>query len=137
MSIYPNILDISACNTMLARYPSRQQTPTQNNYQPPQHHFDHHHLSEVVVDFFSHMFATASYLQCTSSIPCWSSPSSDEQATKPKFVVDDDMVLLDAEEDGGPLCREATIASWKARPVQKERRRGLQWLAAVIKKEGA
>ena len=56
---------------------------------------------------------------------------------KQKFVVDDDMVLLEAEEDGGPLCREATIASWKARPVQKERRRSLQWLAAVIRKEGA
>jgi hypothetical protein len=55
------------------------------------------------------------------------------------MIVDDEYILLedDDELDGGPLCREATIASWKAKakPVQKERRRSMQWLATVIKRE--
>jgi hypothetical protein len=58
-----------------------------------------------------------------------------------KLITDDDLALLVDEQDGGPLCREATIASWKGKPpVHKEkmdRKRNIHWLAGVIRREGA
>jgi hypothetical protein len=137
MLLFPNIPDPSSYNNMLA-YPHH--LLTNHDYATKHHNasFDHHHLSDVVHDFFSHMFAPTSYLQCTSSIPCWAPPAIDAHAadTQPRLIIDDDYVLLDCEEDGGPLCREATIASWKAAPTkEKQRRRSIQWLASVIRTE--
>ncbi|RYO00215.1 hypothetical protein AA0119_g6238 [Alternaria tenuissima] len=155
MSLYPNILDISAFNTMLAQ-PQHQQTqtshlppsPTKTTHTPhPGHQITPYHVSEAVLDFFSHMFAPASYQSCTCSTPCWTpaSPSTDAYVVasghdeKLKIVVDDDIVVLEDEDDGGPLCREATIASWKAGGKKERRnssrRRSLQWLAGVIGRE--
>ncbi|OAL47201.1 hypothetical protein IQ07DRAFT_646810 [Pyrenochaeta sp. DS3sAY3a] len=102
---------------------------------------DRHRLSDFVVDFFSHMFAPTAYVQCTTTRSYLSSPYMDRSTSDRKctMIVDDEYILLedDDELDGGPLCREATIASWKtkAKPVQKERRRSMQWLATVIKRE--
>jgi hypothetical protein len=130
----PNILDISSYNTMLAHL----QHPSTNHERAMHDHhifLDGHHISELAVDILSRMLAPASYLQCTSSIPCWA-PSTSETCyadRKPTLIVDDEYVLLD-KEDGGPLCREATIASWKATPAKRERRRGIEWLASVIRR---
>jgi hypothetical protein len=167
MSLYPNILDISASNDMLAQQQQHHHYQTQTSHLPPSpskpahppHPHHHHqitptHVSDAVLDFFSHMFAPASYLACTCSTP-YRAPASPSPAThitsqdeKLKIVVDDDIVVLEGEqdgeeEDGGPLCREATIASWKTGEQKKERggsstsrrRRSLQWLAGVIRRE--
>jgi hypothetical protein len=96
-----------------------------------------HHISEMVIEILSRMLAPASYLQCTSTIPCWA-PSTTNVFTaekKPKIIVDDDYVLLDDQEDGGPLCRENTIASWKTKLAKKERSRSIQWLASVVRRD--
>jgi hypothetical protein len=41
-----------------------------------------------------------------------------------RITVDDEFVLLEesAEKDGGPLCREATIESWKVMTKDRKRR---------------
>lgn len=58
------------------------------------------------------------------------SPKSDcahKSSDKGIFVLDDEFVLLEdsssEEQDGGPLCREATIQSWKA-PETAQRKFG-------------
>jgi hypothetical protein len=129
MSLFPNILDISSYNTMLAQH---QRLSTNH-----EHTAHNHHISEMVVDILSRVLAPASYLQCTSTIPCWAPFTTNAYAAEksPKYVVDDDYVLLDDEDDGGPLCRETTIASWKARPAKKERSRSIQWLASVVRRD--
>jgi len=154
MSLYPNTLDVSAYNRMLAQH-YQSQTP----YLPsssmklahsphPHHHMTCDHLSDAIQDFFSHMFAPASYLACTCSTPCWApaplTPCNyNAHDGKIAIVVDSNIVEEEGEEgeeDGGPLCREATIASWKMKEEKREggnRRRSLQWLTGVIKKEGA
>jgi hypothetical protein len=135
MSLFPNIFDMSSYNTMLAQH---QPLSSDHEHTAHIHHsfIDSHHISEMVVDILSRMLAPASYLQCTSTIPCWA-PSTTDVCTaekKSKIIVDDDYALLDEEEeDGGPLCRETTIASWKARPAKKERNRSIQWLASVVR----
>ncbi|KAH6852982.1 hypothetical protein BKA58DRAFT_64273 [Alternaria rosae] len=153
MALYPNILDKSAYNIMLAQH-YQSQTPyllpssSKPAHSPhPHHHMTCDHLSDAVQDFFSHMFAPALHLACTCSTPCWapSSPSSHDQNVhdgKVEIVVDSDIVVREdeREEDGGPLCREATIASWKVggkKQARRHRRRSLQWLAGVIGREGA
>ncbi|KAF1944703.1 hypothetical protein EJ02DRAFT_452301 [Clathrospora elynae] len=120
---------------MLA-HPRPQHTDLSHDTQHHNAFIDCGHLSEILVNFLSHIFAPASYLQCTSLMPCWSPLPSDTCATqrKQKLIVVDDSALLENEEDGGPLCREATIASWKAGPAKKERR-SLQWLASVMKRD--
>jgi hypothetical protein len=152
MSLYPNILDTSSFNTMLAQQQTHHTPhlpPSPNK--PPHPHQLHHqitpaYLSEAVLDFFSHMFAPASYLSCTCSTPCWAPeplhPNVYHHDKKLNIVVDDDIVVLEdkgEEVDGGPLCREATIASWKAGAKKggrgRGRRRSLQWLAGVIGRE--
>lgn len=140
MSVFPSLLDPLCFNTMFAQ--------SQN----PQMHFEHnttsqtavldrHRFSDFIADFFSHMFAPTSYVQCTATKTYMSSPymSQNTQDRKCTMIVDDEYVLLEDndEQDGGPLCREATIASWKtkSKPVQKERRRSMQWLATVIRRD--
>ena len=163
MSLYPNILDISASNNMLTQHHHRHHqiqishlppSPTKPADQPHPHHHQipPTHISETVLDFFSHMFAPASHLACTCSTPYRASepPSPDTHITsqdkKLEMVVDDDIVVSEGgqdeeEEDGGLLCREATIASWKTGDQKKKeegggrRRRSLQWLAGVIRRE--
>jgi hypothetical protein len=148
MSLYPNILDISSYNAMLAQAhqaherehkPQHQDNNQHQDQHQHQHHalFDSHHVSEALVDFLSHMFAPTSYMQCTSSTPCWLPPRIDADS-KQRFIVDDDIVMVEEEEavvDGGPLHRETTIASWKAKPEKQERRRSIQWLASVIRRD--
>ena len=159
MSLYPNILDISAYNTMLAQH-CQSQTPHLPSssmklaYSPhPHHQMTCDHLSDAVQDFFAHMFAPASHLACTCSTPCWApaplTPCNyNAHDGKIAIVVDKDIVVAEEtdemEEDGGPLCREATIASWKVGGKQQEqaqerrnrRRRSLEWLAGVIGRGG-
>ena len=151
MSLYPNILDVSAYNTMLAQHHQSQlphvpSSSTKLTHSPhPHHQMTCDHLSEAVQDFFSHMLAPASHLACTCSTPCWapSPPSPDDHNAhdgKRAIVVDSDIVVSEdeREEDGGPLCREATIASWKMNEKKREggnRRRSLQWLADVMRRE--
>ncbi|KAG9188025.1 hypothetical protein G6011_01948 [Alternaria panax] len=157
MSLFPNILDISAFNIMLAQHQQTRESPQLPTSSPRKHTQKPHphyqitpdHLSEAVLDFFSHMFAPTSYQSCYCSTPCWApAPYHTDphiaavgHDKKLRIVVDDDIVVLeDGEEDGGPLCREATIESWKVGEGKKERRsssrrRSLQWLAGVIGRE--
>lgn len=147
MSIYPNILDISAYKAMRTQHPIAQ-PGSEYELQKIQHHphtthMNRHQITENVVDFFSHMFAPASYHQCTSSTPCWAppAPTADELA-RPSLIVDDDLVVLKGNQDGAPLCREAKIAEWKGEQMQnqevpRKRRRSIEWLANVIRKEGS
>jgi hypothetical protein len=153
MSLYPNILDISAFNIMLAQHQQPQishlpPSPSKSAHQQQLHHqITPNHVSEAFLDFLSHMFAPASYLACTCSTPCWAPAPASSDANvarhdeKLKIVVDDDIVVIEdeREEDGGPLCREATIASWKVGGKKERRnssrRRSLQWLAGVIGRE--
>lgn len=78
-----------------------------------QHHFDRHNL---LTTFISHIFAPSTCAQCTASKPCWiRTIPSDE---KLKIIIDDEFVLMeedDDEMDGGPLCREAEIETWKCK----------------------
>jgi hypothetical protein len=123
MSLFPNILDISSYNTMLAQH---QRLSTNH-----EHTAHNHHISEMVVDILSRVLAPASYLQCTSTIPCWAPSTTNAYAAEksPKYVVDDDYVLLDDEEDGGPLLPGK---------LDQRRRRGagayngwLRWLGGI------
>ena len=111
---------------------------TQGSEPNPQIHksvIDHHHLSDAIVSFLAHMFAPTGYLQCNST-SSWSqsSPYVHEINRAHTIVVDDDYVVVDEldNNDGGPLCREATIASWKVKSAHTKRRRSLQWLGSVI-----
>jgi hypothetical protein len=132
MPLYPSILDISSYNTMLAQsqQPHEHATHSHHNF------IDGHHISELAVDILSRMLAPTSYQQCTCSTLCWTPSTTDTYLAdrKPKLIVDDKYALQDGE-DGGPICREATIASWKAAPAKKGRRRSIQWLASVIGKD--
>ncbi|KAF1851382.1 uncharacterized protein K460DRAFT_351311 [Cucurbitaria berberidis CBS 394.84] len=88
-----------------------------------------HQLFALVLATFSRVFAPMTYLQCASSEPRWKTPSTHEATIDRQYrmIIDDDYALIDDadEQDGGPLCREATIAMWKtnAEPLRKERRR--------------
>jgi hypothetical protein len=74
-------------------------------------HFDRHQLAIFLSSFFTHMFAPASCQECTVSSPYR------------HIFVDDDFVLLEEDEqDGGPLCREATIEGWKVMTKDRKRR---------------
>ncbi len=87
-------------------------------------------MAEFLVQFLGYMFAPVAYQQCTSSAPCWAVPHirdcTPEKRGKTAIIVDDEFVLLEdwcnEEHDGGPICREATIESWKAP------KKGRRWL---------
>ena len=120
MSLFPNILHPSTYSTLLA---DRKSPPSQTDHETQHqnaHQVDHHHVSAFLISFLSHMFAPAAYQQCTSSTPCWAVSHHSECLSKIEkvIIVDDEFVLLEDQEneaqDGGPLCREKTIESWKA-----------------------
>ncbi|CAO2658046.1 Nn.00g073060.m01.CDS01 [Neocucurbitaria sp. VM-36] len=97
-----------------------------------QHHnasIGRHHLSNFVATMLINVFAPTAYLQCSSSSSTTHDAGIDDR--KCTMIVDDDYAYIEEEEeqDGGPLCREATIASWKAKTeaCQQERRRSIQW----------
>jgi len=73
---------------------------------------DTHHLTDMVVEFFSHIFAPISYLQCTTT-GRWSNPL---HGAPHNYAAGVDNICKSAtdgpELDGGPLCREADIARW-------------------------
>jgi hypothetical protein len=82
---------------------------------PLQHHNIRHHFSS----FLNHMFAPISCQQCTST----SQSPYRIQDYPARIIVDDEFVLLEEDSvDGGPLCREATIASWKVMTKNRKRR---------------
>ncbi|KAF2128148.1 hypothetical protein P153DRAFT_268784, partial [Dothidotthia symphoricarpi CBS 119687] len=72
-----------------------------------------YHLSDIFVNFFTHMLAPTACVSCTCTTPCWApdAPSAEQQCAA---SVDDECAIVEDESglDGGPLCREATIASW-------------------------
>jgi hypothetical protein len=79
-----------------------------------------HHLVSVLAS----LFAPTSYQQYTASS---TSPYRIEDYNT-RITVDDEFVLLeeiveDIEQDGGPLCREATIESWKPVMTANRKRR--------------
>ncbi|KAF2627651.1 hypothetical protein BU25DRAFT_421635 [Macroventuria anomochaeta] len=125
MSLFPNILHPSTYSTLLGDRPKITTTPSQKDHETEQqraHQVDHHHISAFLISFLSHMFAPAAYQQCTSSTPCWAvshhSECLSKSSDKAVIIVDDEFVLLEdrdsEEQDGGPICQEATIESWKA-----------------------
>ncbi|XPS80019.1 hypothetical protein M3J09_011982 [Ascochyta lentis] len=126
MSLFPSILHPSTHSTLLvADRPKRTTTPSQTDHNAEHQHahqVDHKHISAFLISFLGHMFAPAAYQQCTSSTPCWAPSHHAEclskSSSKAVIIVDDEFVLLEDEEseeqDGGPICREATIESWKA-----------------------
>lgn len=135
MSPFPNILHPSKYSTLLVDRPKITRTPSENdhdNQHQRAHQVDHHHISTFLISLLSHMFAPAAYQQCTSSTPCWAPSHDTECLSKDKtvIIVDDEFILLEDEEseaqDGGPICREATIESWKA---PKKGRKG-SWSAS-------
>lgn len=124
MSLFPNILHPSTYSTLLGDRQKTTSTPSRDDHENEHqraHQVDHHHISSFLINFLSHMFAPAAYQQCTSSMSCWAIAHHGECASKSSdkavIIVDDEFVLLeerDSEErDGGPICREATIESWK------------------------
>lgn len=138
MSAFPNILHRSMYSTFLSDRQKSTPTPSKyghsKEYQSP-HQGDHQHSSALLINLLSHMFAPVSYQQCTSSAPCWTvsydSKRELNSSGKTGIIVDDEFVLLedrDGEDDGGPICREATIESWKApKKAQKKSRKTRRW----------
>lgn len=100
--------------------------------------FDRGHVSDMVSKYLSHIFTPMAYQQCTSSELSRRETTTSVSTTSPPYrmIIDDDYALIDEidSQDGGPLHREATIASWKATKTshQKERKRSRQWLGSVI-----
>ncbi|KAJ8111200.1 hypothetical protein OPT61_g6145 [Boeremia exigua] len=119
MARFPSLRHSSTHSTLLGDH---HKTPAQNDPQNEHHahQVDYHHVAAFLVSFLSHMFAPVAYQQCTSSAPCWAVPrlhGCAEKSGKTAIIVDDEFVLLEDREseelDGGPVCREATIESWK------------------------
>lgn len=139
MSLFPNVLHRSTHSTLLGDRQMSTSAHSQEEHENAHRtarRLDHHHISAFLISFLSHMFAPASYQQCASSTTCWTTShhgdcvarSSDEVV----MIMDDDFVLLkdrsSEDQDGGPLCREATIESWKApKTVQRELGNARRW----------
>lgn len=134
MSLFPNVLHPSTYSTLLSYHQESTSTPSreerENEHQTARQ-VDHHHISAFLISLLSHMFAPAAYQQCTSSTTCWATSHHNDCAhgknDKTVIIVDDEFVLLEdrstEEQDGGPICREATIESWKA-PKKAQRKFG-------------
>lgn len=131
MSLFPNILHPSTYSTLLGDREKSISTPSREDCKGEHQtarQVDHHHISAFLISLLSHMFAPAAYQRCTSSTPCWATPHNSDCAHKSSdkaiTIVDDEFVLLEdrssEEQDGGPLCREATIESWKAPKAQRK-----------------
>ncbi|KAH7079949.1 hypothetical protein BKA63DRAFT_505354 [Paraphoma chrysanthemicola] len=109
---------------MFARSESRPQSTRRNSNSSTSSHNTHfadrHQLSEFLTSFLTHMFAPTSCQQCTATSP-YNLNNTTIADRKCNCIVDDEYVLFDDEQDGGPLCREATIASWKMTAQRKRR----------------
>lgn len=124
MSHFPKILRPSSFSTPVADRSKIRSTPSQKDHKTHHqyaHQFNHHHISAFLISFLSHMFAPVAYQQCTSSANCWALSHDSECLSKSSsnaaITVNDEFMLLeseDKEQDGGPICRETTIESWKA-----------------------
>ena len=134
MSLFPNVLHPSTYSTLLGdrqKSTSTLSREERENEHQTARQVDHHHISAFLISSLSHMFATAAYQQCSSSTPCWATSHNNDcgskSGDKAVTIVDDEFVLLgnrsNDEQDGGPLCREATIESWKA-PKKAQRKFG-------------
>jgi hypothetical protein len=132
MSLFPNILHPSTYSTLLG---DRHRTTTisartdhQSEHQHA-HHVDHHHIAAFFINFLSHIFAPAAYQQrtlsttCPKDIRCGELESRRNDSTV--IIVDDEFVLLETsdskEQDGGSLCREATIKTRRKQEKQRSR----------------
>ncbi|KAJ4988137.1 hypothetical protein SVAN01_06389 [Stagonosporopsis vannaccii] len=139
MFVFSNLLHPSTHSTVLGDRHNTTTQPIQSDLKAEHQHahqFDHHQIAAFLVSFLSHMFAPAGYQQCTLSASCCTASHRREDLSRLRdetaIIVDDELVLLEnrssEEQDGGPICREATIESWKA--PKKARRRYLdarQW----------
>ncbi|KAF2033062.1 hypothetical protein EK21DRAFT_86502 [Setomelanomma holmii] len=108
---------------MFARTESQPQPQRRNSSSSVTLHkasIDRHQLSEMLTSFLTHMFAPASCQQCLSTSP-YSLTNTTVIDRKCDCVVNGEYVLFDGEQDGGPLCREATIESWKMTSQRKRR----------------
>lgn len=125
MSLFPNLLHPSTYSTFLDDRQKTRSTCSQHdrkNEHQTAHGVDHYHILAFLVGFLSRMFAPTAYQQCTSTTPFWANPHHSEPASwgddESVITVDDKFALLghreSEEQDGGPICREATIESWKA-----------------------
>lgn len=124
-STFPNLLHPSKFSTVFGDRNKSTTAPAHSDWKIEHQHahqVDHHQIAAFLISFISHMFAPTAYQQCTSSTPCWATPNdqtcSSKNNAKTTIVIDDDFVSLEdnghEEQDGGPICREATIESWKA-----------------------
>jgi hypothetical protein len=89
------------------------------HFHVPHCHAVRQHLASALAS----LFAPTSYQQYTSS----STSPYRIQDYNTRITVDDEFVLLEEilekdEQDGGPLCREATIESWKVMTTNRKRR---------------
>ncbi|KAL6705938.1 hypothetical protein ACN47E_006217 [Coniothyrium glycines] len=129
---------------MLAQPPSQTQTAG-----PPRRtasEIDPHELSAALTSYLTHALAPPSYPQRGSS-PTHACPHNSQAQYNAQNDDDEDgnMVVTsgdnddDDDDDGGPLCREATIASWATAKDKLERkasragarRRRLEWFGWV------
>jgi hypothetical protein len=102
-------------HTTMEKSPQHHNTHTLTphpHFSQPQIHNDLQTLQHNLSSALTHLFAPVSCQQCIST-----SPYRLDQCTS-HIMVDDEFVLVDEvvgeeEVDGGPLCREATIESWK------------------------
>ena len=132
MSLFPNILHPSTYSTLLGDRHRTTTISTQTDRQSePQHahHVDHHHIAAFFINFLSHIFAPAAYQQrtlsttCPKDIRCGELESRRNDSTV--IIEDDEFVLLETsdseEQDGGSLCREATIETRRKQEKQRSR----------------
>lgn len=138
MFTFPSLLHPSKNPTVLADRHNSTTAPAQTDQKRVHqyaHQVDHHQIATFLISFLTQTFTPVAYQQCTSSTPCWATPRSQTCVSindaKTLIIVDDEFVLLEdsEEQDGGPLCREATIESWKTpKKVHKRLNVAKRWI---------
>ena len=132
MSLFPNILHPSTYSTLLGdRHRTTTISTRTDRQSEPQHahHVDHHHIAAFFINFLSHIFTPTAYQQCTLSTTCPKDIRCGELESRRNdstvIIVDDEFVLLETsdseEQDGGSLCREATIETRRKQEKQRSR----------------
>jgi hypothetical protein len=107
-------------HTMLASSAIQHNEPAQYQTSSAISHPHIAHCRQHLASALAHMFNPISHQRYP---PSPTSPyRMDDYNTR--ITVDDEFVLLEenAEKDGGPLCREATIESWKVMTKDRKRR---------------